>query len=140
MFFVFDLDGTISDATHRLYHLQVKPKDWASFYAGCINDAAIEPTIAVMRALVAVGHRVEIWTGRSDETEQMTRTWLHRYDVPDVRLRMRKAGDHRPDVEVKVEWLSLDDRPDMVFEDRSSMVEMWRALEIRVAQVAPGDF
>lgn len=65
--------------------------------------------------------------------------------VTPEQLRMRKAGDHRDDVEVKREWLHEIEPPEWnrltaVFDDRSRVVEMWRAAGVPCFQVAPGDF
>jgi len=139
MFYVFDIDGTLANAEHRLYHIQTEPKDWVAFYSACYQDAPIDVIIEIMRVLVKQGHRVELWTGRSDDTEQQTRAWCHRFDVPNVPMRMRREGDHRVDTEVKAEWL-VDGHPDMIFEDRKSMVQMWRGHGIRVAHIAEGDY
>lgn len=60
------------------------------------------------------------------------------------RLRMRRAGDHRPDDIVKREILDqmrADGwRPVMAFDDRARVVKMWREAGIPCAQVAEGDF
>jgi hypothetical protein len=57
---------------------------------------------------------------------------------------MRKSGDHRPDTEVKPEFLYQyhynRDAPDLIFEDRAGMVAEWRRRGIRVAQVAEGNY
>jgi hypothetical protein len=54
---------------------------------------------------------------------------------------MRDEGDHRPDIILKKEWLdACDVKPSLVFEDRASVVSMWRENGIRCCQVAPGDF
>lgn len=60
-------------------------------------------------------------------------------------LRMRKAGDYRPDDVVKKEWLdglSPIDRARiaMTFDDRDRMVRMYRTAGIPCMQVAEGDF
>jgi hypothetical protein len=50
------------------------------------------------------------------------------------------AGDHRPDTALKAEWMDEGRKPDLVFEDRASMVAMWRSRGVVCCQVAPGDF
>lgn len=77
------------------------------------------------------------------EVAPETLAWLARHgiDLDDVPLRMRLVGDHRPDTELKAGWLAeVRSKPDLVFEDRSSVVEMWRSHGIICAQVAPGNF
>ena len=61
-----------------------------------------------------------------------------------IDLFMRSDKDYRSDVVLKKEMLGAMRRkgynPKMVFDDRSSVVQMWRDEGLRVAQVAPGDF
>lgn len=142
MFVIFDLDGTLSLTEHRYRFLTGVTKDWRGFYAACDGDAPHGPIIETMRAMVAVGYRVEIWSGRSDEVSDKTKAWFAKYGVPPVsRVLMRKEGDHTPDDILKLRWLDeCDAKPDLVFEDRARMVRMFRDQGIVCCQVAPGDF
>lgn len=141
MFIVFDLDGTLALTDHRAHHLAGPVKDWRAFYAACDGDAPCKPIIAALRGLMVTGHRVEIWSGRSAEVRDKTRAWLCEHGMPAVNIRMRPEGDHQPDTTLKAAWLAAaDQRPDLVFEDRASMVAMWRSHGIICAQVAEGDF
>lgn len=151
--YIFDLDGTLALIEHRLHHIQGPKKDWRAFFAACGDDKPNAPVIRTLHALRRSGAEIWIWSGRSDECRPQTVEWLGRYGcagkgwifgVPE-RLRMRKAGDHRDDVEVKREWLSEIEPPEWnrltaVFDDRSRVVEMWRAAGVPCFQVAPGDF
>lgn len=141
LFVVFDLDGTLALTEHRAHHLEGPTKDWRAFYAACGEDEPCTPVLATLRALVAAGHRVEIWSGRSREVEAETFAWLGMNGGHGVIVQMREEGDHRPDTAVKLEWLKASDRkPDLIFEDRTSVVAMWREQGIVCAQVAPGNF
>jgi len=138
-FYVFDLDGTLADCAHRLPYLEMK--DWRGFFAACPDDTPIWPTLGILRALHESGNRIEIWSGRSDEVRLETEDWLIRHGVPQtVKLLMRTAGDKRPDDEVKREFLWGGGLPDVIFDDRSRVVSMWRSEGIPCFQVAPGDF
>ena len=57
---------------------------------------------------------------------------------------MRADGDNRSDPEVKSDLydrMILDGfNPILVFEDRASVVEMWRNRGLRCLQCAPGNF
>jgi hypothetical protein len=95
------------------------------------------------------GCDVVILTGRSDEVKAETLAWMEKfispqYDFEPV-LVMRKANDHTPDNELKKSWyenLPEEERKriEVVFEDRSRVVQMWRDLGITCFQVAPGEF
>jgi hypothetical protein len=147
--YLFDIDGTLADCSHRLPHIQKTPKDWDAFFAACWQDKPIIHIIDLMKA-VQNEEAIVVVSGRSDVCRADTVEWLRRYTnldwnegaPPDVY--MRCAGDHRPDHIVKSELLDqiLADgwRPIMVFEDRTRCVEMFRARGIPCAQIAPGDF
>lgn len=143
MLIAFDLDGTLADLTHRLHFIEKSPKDWDGFFAACADDKPIYEVIAMLKAAFVADHRIEIWSGRSDVVRKETEKWLNLYGIPYELLRMRKAGDHREDKEVKGEWLdalSISRKPDLAFDDRNQVVEMWRSRGVRCCQVAPGDF
>lgn len=143
--YIFDLDGTIANCSHRLHYIQKKPKDWKAFYAACMNDAPIWPVILVLKSLAATDSIVYS-TGRSEECRHQTITWLKELRLPSHSLYMRKEGDYREDFIVKAELLEQikKDHPYReiggAFEDRQQVVDMYRAKGIKVFQVAKGDF
>lgn len=141
MFVVFDLDGTLALTDHRAHFLEREQKDWRGFYAACDADTPCAPVIDTLLAFWDAGHSVEIWSGRSAEVRDKTHEWLRANGLGFVEIRMRPEGDHRPDTVLKAEWLAASEqKPDLVFEDRASMVAMWRSHDIVCAQVAPGEF
>ena len=138
---IFDLDGTLANAEHRVHHLTGEVKDWRAFYADCANDEPIRPLILIAEMLAVFNWEVHIWTGRSAEVAAETEAWLAAQGLDDFSLRMRPVGDHQPDTTLKEGWLGeCGWTPDLVFEDRASVVDMWRSHGIICAQVAPGDF
>lgn len=138
---VFDLDGTLAITDHRSHFLEREKKDWRAFYAACDKDEPCHPIIRTLTALWVTGADVEIWSGRSKEVLDKTTAWLEANGLGAVPIKMREEGDHRPDTVLKEEWLlDCDVRPQLIFEDRASVVEMWRSHGIVCAQVAPGDF
>ncbi|GJD57768.1 hypothetical protein [Methylobacterium dankookense] len=142
MFVVFDLDGTLALTAHRAHFLDrpSKEKDWRGFYAACDKDEPCHPIIRTLLALDATGAEIEIWSGRSDEVKDKTVAWLGEHGLSHITIRTRREGDHRPDTVLKTEWLDEGRKPALVFEDRASVVAMWRARGIVCCQVAPGDF
>ena len=144
MFIVFDLDGTLADDTHRQHHLAHEKPDWNAYFAECENDPVFEPIAAIARAfmLAKMPNSIEIWTGRSDKFWNETIRWLYKESIPWNRLRMRRDGDYRPDTEVKGLWLAEceDDRPDLIFDDRTKSVAFWRGQGIICCQVAQHDY
>lgn len=139
MFYVFDLDGTLANAEHRVHYIKQNPPDWESFLAAQDKDTPIQSIVYVLRALQISGHRVEIWTGRREDQRADTVTWLLDHGITVSAIRMRSNGDRREDFIVKEAYLKYG-VPNLIFEDRTQMVKMWRSLGIRVAQVADGDY
>lgn len=139
----FDLDGTLANIENRLSLIRARVPDWRAFFRACTGDEPIHHMIAVLQALYLAGHRIEIWSGRSDEVRNETEQWLSCHKIPYHIVRMRQEGDHRPDHLIKSEWLDAlpeDERPHLAFDDRTRVVEMWRNRGIPCCQVAPGDF
>ena len=144
MFVVFDLDGTLALNDHRQHFVERgagEKKDWRSFFAACDSDVLFWQIARVLQVLVSTGNRVEIWSGRSGEVIDKTRVWLSDHGLGHVPFRGREEGDHTPDTELKKSWLaSSPQKPDLVFDDRASVVKMWRDNGVACAQVAYGNF
>lgn len=147
MFVVVDLDGTLCDDTHK-EPLLIRPKNlgdpwpeqcWDAWLAACRYDQIIQPVAEVVRALIATGHRIEFWTGRGENARGATRRWLRKHGFKGFPLRMRDM-DHgaTPDHIWKASYVSKFGRPDLVLEDRPSVVAMWRSMGIQCFQVAEG--
>lgn len=139
-FIVFDLDGTLADCRHRVHFVRDGGHDWDSFFAECVNDPPILTTIAALNAHWDAGHRVEIWSARSDVVRAETVAWLIAQKIdPSLLVHMRSAGDMTPDVDMKRSWLLAlhpFERPDIVYDDRQRVVDMWRAQGVACFQVA----
>lgn len=143
MIVISDLDGTISDAEHRVHLVREHPKDYDTFFAEARNDGPIEAVIAVLNALKQAGHEIHIITGRSEVVREDTLAWLEAHSVPHDRLLMRPEHDFTPDDRLKEQWFKSDYRPEdvlLVLDDRARVVRMWRRLGITCLQVADGDF
>jgi len=141
--YIFDLDGTLADCTHRLHFINNGKKDWPAFFAACKDDAPIHHMIELCAELEVSG-RIVICSGRSDVVRDDTMRWLIENGLSPDLLMMRKQGDHRPDHVVKLEMLTdlraMNYNPTMAFDDRDQVVKMWRENGVPCAQVAPGDF
>lgn len=149
MFVVFDLDGTTADSWHR-EHLLQRPEnpeddwpeqDWGPWIAAAEFDEPIHPIVECARAMLAAGHTVEFWTGRGEECRSATLKWLERHGFGGLKLRMRPpAQPNLSDSQMKEQYLERYGVPDLIFEDRQSVVDMWRRNGIVCCQVAPGDY
>lgn len=150
--YLFDLDGTLADLTHRLHHIKtpvldtqgkMQPPNWDAFYAACVDDKPIQHMVDLLDA-IANDNTVVYVTGRSDQCREQTADWMEKHDLPPGQLYMRKAGDHRQNHVVKAELVDriIADgmQPVMAFEDRTQVVKMLRERGIPCLQVAEGDY
>lgn len=138
---IFDLDGTIADISHRTHFVRGGNKDWDSFFAACVADVPNWPVVQALNAHIVADHNVEIWSARSAIVRRETEEWLdcEAGILPTYLTRMRSAGDNTPDVVLKRHWLHQlheSERPDIVYDDRQRVVDMWREEGIACFQVA----
>lgn len=143
--YIFDIDGTIADLTHRRHYVESKPKNWPAFHAGCVDDKPIEHIRRLMLDLVEAGAVVVYVSGRNEAQREATQRWTEEHGfLPAYNLYMRADGDFRDDSIVKLELLQRlradGFEPIMAFDDRDRVVKMWRENGVPCAQVAPGDF
>lgn len=142
---ICDLDGTLSDGTHRLHLLPTKDlhltESWSVFNGAAIGDKPIQNTIDVVNTLWEAGMGVIILTGRSDEVETDTLIWLDRYKVKFDYLIMRRAEDNRKDTVIKEEVLRAIglEHIKCAFDDSPSVVKHFRSLGITTYQVTEYD-
>ena len=139
---VFDIDGTLADISERVHHVRRKPKNWNAFNAGMAQDKAIHSMTRLCNILYASGLHIILCSGRNERNRPETVEWLSRQGVNYHELLLRKDEDFRSDAIVKREILGTLDKSKILFvvEDRSKVVEMWRAEGLVCLQCAPGEF
>lgn len=139
-----DIDGTIADISHRRPFLEQVPKNWKQFKATLHLDGPVEPIISAVQRLKKAGWRVVLVSGRDEESRDVTVKWLAQHAVPFDALYMRPDGDYRRDDLIKEELLlaaRFDGyEPDLIFDDRDQVVQMWRRHGLTCVQVAFGAF
>ena len=77
---ILDLDGVISDASHRQHFLRGARKDFDGFFAAAGLDPPYETGLA-LAASIAEDHAVAILTARPYYVVDMTRSWLAAHEV-----------------------------------------------------------
>ena len=139
---ISDLDGTISDCEHRRRYVQQDPKDWKSFFDCMDGDHLIENTAKMIIDYHNKGHNIIYVTGRPDDYKMQTLDWLKKNNMDfGWTLLMRRAGDTRPDTEVKQEIYDryLKKYPiEVVFDDRPKIIEMWKKNGLKVIDCGNG--
>lgn len=137
MIVIFDLDGTLANIDHRTHFVRDGKRDWKSFFATCVDDLPVPHVVESLHAHLAAGHKVRIWSGRSDIVRAETEKWLNEATIdPSLLEHMRADGDSTPDVDLKRYWLNqAETRPDLVYDDRQRVVDMWRAEGVPCFQV-----
>jgi HAD superfamily, subfamily IIIB (Acid phosphatase) len=139
---IFDIDGTLADVSERIHHLRKQPKDWGAFFDGMAQDKAVRSMVRLCEILYSSGVKVILCSGRNEAHRGATVEWLARQGVRYHELLLRGDGDRRSDVVAKREMVAGVDKRKVLFvvEDRSRVVEMWRAEGLVCLQCAPGDF
>lgn len=141
---VFDIDGTLSLVGDRLKYLDQTPKDWDNYYEQCDEDLPNLPIMEIFRGLYRLHqYRFIFVTGRRESVRNKTLTWLtfHTTTIKTEDLYMRQDNDYRLDTVIKPEMIwELLPKVLMIFEDRSSVVKMWRNLGLTCLQVQKGNY
>lgn len=134
---VVDLDGTVA---LRDPSVDRSPYDYSLVH----TDLPNKEVISVLWSLWRDGHKIVFVSAREDVCFNSTYKWLSVNCPPFVKLLMRKKGDNRPDDVVKREiydkHIKFSYEVVGVFDDRNSVVRMWRELGLTCFQVADGDF
>lgn len=92
---VIDIDGVVADVSHRLHHLQRRPKDWGGFFAAAADDTPLDEGVTLATDL-ARRHDVAWLTGRPEWLRAITLRWLDEHGLPAGELFLRGNDDRRP--------------------------------------------
>ena len=133
--YIFDIDGTIADNSHRQHYVRNKPKNWRAFNVAMADDKPIKPVIDLLHCIMSTGkYKILFSSGRQECDREVTTEWLYQHAAlyaHDYELFMRKTDDFRDDTIVKKEMLDkikeLGYTPVAVFDDRTRVVDLWRS-------------
>ena len=134
-----DIDGTIALRGTR------DPYDFEQAMEDTVNWPIVH---LIEQLLTSSPHPVSLilLSGRQEQFRDITEYWLFRHQLFPTRhsLWLRLTGDPRPDVVVKEELFHRIIAPEFhveyVFDDRNTVVAMWRRLGLTCLQVADGAF
>jgi predicted secreted acid phosphatase len=138
--YVFDLDGTLCNVSHRRQWVATQPKNWDAWNAGISKDVPNAPVLDALHTLSG-SFRIVLVSGRGSEYRVQTEEWLKKYRISYDALFMRAAGDFRADDEIKSELadqVEKDYRILGVFDDRKRVVDTWIKRGIFVFDVSQG--
>lgn len=165
---VFDIDGTLADASHRLHFIK-DPKFWISGKTGfgvpnwdaflsddlVAKDEPIRQIWRILNLLHLDDARILFITGRKESSRSMTVYWLLESASSyafnywfatgcEFDLYMRSENDRRPSHQTKRDALHRARadgyNPTLVFEDRADDAKMWREEGLLCCQVAEGNY
>ena len=135
MAIISDIDGTLA-------HMNGKrgPFDWARVGV----DDVDQPMKMILDAHYYNKSKIIIVSGRDGSCRQETEQWLDENFIRYDELYMRPAGDFRKDSLIKKEIFENEIQGKynviMVYDDRDQVVDLWRSLGIKCAQVEKGEF
>lgn len=148
-----DVDGTLANLEHRKHFIAGENRQYHDFFGNVILDT---PILDVIHRVEKLAEENDIWivSGRPDfhvEGDNVHRVgadtieWLENHKVPFKHIFMRRAGDRRPDTDVKREILNgqilrniTKDQIKLVVDDRPAIIRMWREEGLEVIDVGDG--
>ena len=143
---IFDVDGTLMNIDHRRKFVDgsMGHKDWKAFEKAMHDDTPFTNVFMMARMLQDNGSRIIVLTGRNQRSWDITVRQLSAARLFPDHIMMRPDDDYTPDHDLKRAMLNVlrsdGFNPTLVFDDRDSVVDMWRQEGLTCFQVARGDF
>jgi len=130
-----DLDGTLAHNTSGRSFFGVEA-------AQRCGEDEVDETLRTILLKMQPTHKLIFMSGRTEDCRPETVKWLEKHNFYIPTLFMRQDGDTRPDAVVKLELFNTHIRgkytPVLAFDDRNSIVKLWRDLGIKCFQVSEG--
>ena len=144
-----DIDGTISDPSHRLHLVrETDKKDWDKFFELDKFDKPIKEPIDFLNKVLNEHMLQDIFvfvvTARPKRTRLSTKKWLEDHGIFADSIYMRDDNDYRIDYLVKEDMLKqikmIEITPILALEDRPAIVDLYRRNGIETIQITNGDY
>ena len=137
---IVDVDGTLAKRNLELENFR-NPYEWERVK----EDLPNQPIVDLVNSIAEQqSYMVLIVTGRDAEYEHLTTEWLEENNIKFDLCFSRPKGNNERDCTVKERIYREEIQPvfdiKYVFEDRNSVVHMWRDLNLTCLQVAEGNF
>lgn len=141
-----DLDGTVADISHRLKYIQgpAEERDYTSFFSTVSLDVPKKDVIEKLfiKAAKQSVNNILFVSGRSDISRKDTELWITEHlGVTNPIVFMRRHGDHSPDTVLKENFYKgflKNLEVVTVFDDRPSVIRMWRSHGLHVTDCGNG--
>lgn len=125
---IFDIDGTLADNSERQKYLS--ELRWDMFFNEMGNDYPVKEVLELYNLIKnSQQYKMIIVSGRPEKYKKLTEQWLTWNNIYYDDLYMRKDGDQRKDNVIKQEILKhIKEKYEIsfAFDDRKSVVDMWR--------------
>jgi len=138
---VCDIDGTIADIEHRRHFVTGEKKDWAGFFGAMDGDTVRAEVREMLENDIVAGKQIIFVSARPEDYRDITTEFLKSCCLPTDYLLMRRSGDKRPDTMVKEQLYNRflkNLNVENVYDDRPSVIRMWRQLGLSVTDVGNG--
>jgi len=132
--YVFDMEGTLSDPSHRIHH--AKAKEWKEWDEKFYRDPPLYQMVKLARNLAKV-HPLFLFTGKHEGSIPEMQDWLYKHDVPidGSRILARANGDWgTTTAEVKRGMVHKVRREgwfiEMAFDDMHEVIKVYQELNV----------
>lgn len=146
---ICDIDGTIADCTHRLIYAKGETKNWDTFFSLLhLDTPRMDVIMQVSKIARENNAQVLFVSARPEKYRAETMNWMFDsllgsgIETRFIGLIMRDSHDKRVDTEVKKDILDkyLSKLSIVkVFDDRPSVIRMWRENGLEVEDVGQGE-
>lgn len=113
-------------------------------YEEAVYDELNHVVYRLMRKYEKDGYKIILLTGRPMKYAELTIDWLAKHAVHYDALIMREDKDKRKDIYLKHraynQYIKNKYEVELVLEDRTRVVKMWRSLGLTCFQVCEGDY
>ena len=134
---IFDIDGTLSDMTHRVHHITGGNSNWDEFFDNQHLDRPYEDVFDILHAisLDRIMDKIIFVTARPERYRGVTNKWLQEnieYFIEDEDLYMKPNDNTDTDAVFKVNLINqwLTDNPTFkvgaIFDDRPTVIKAFR--------------
>ncbi|WP_256378611.1 HAD family acid phosphatase [Methylocystis sp. ATCC 49242] len=138
---IFDLDKTMADSTHRAHHLRQEHPDFDAWRSDTAGDSPISEIVEIAKMARSSGVKVIVITGRREADRCHTSAWLDAHGIAIDAMFMRPDGLRNADNSAVKRGLLYNARakgyrPVLAFDDHIECCGMYLEEGVRALWVA----